>query len=122
MKKYAFLLFILAGLVFACTDKDDNVEAVNIRIKNATNLKFSSVEVTSEGIVYDNVEADGYSEYQEYQLGYAYDTIVIVTDSTEYRILPPDSIGVTPLPIGFYTYEITLDAEQKAHQEFVLDY
>lgn len=106
----------------SCTDKDDNnVDAVNIRIKNTSNLTFDEVQVGDAGKVHMNIAQGDYSDYLEYETAYSYAFVEIKSDSATYTLQPFDFVGETELPIGFYTYELDITEEGEVAIEFKID-
>lgn len=67
MKKYFILMILAVAAVVACTDRDDNVATVNIRIQNSTASFFQEVRITGKDTIYENIAAGEYSEYLEFQ-------------------------------------------------------
>ena len=120
MKRVLLLSVICVVLLFSCTDRDDEVNLVNIRILNSTELLFTEVRVAEKDTVYENIEAGKFSEYMEFETGYANTTISILTDSTSLNYTPAE-VSSDSLPLGFYTYEITLDEENQVGLTFRID-
>lgn len=116
------LLLCILGLVilFSCTDRDDNVDMVNIRIQNSTEQFFSEVRVAQRDTVYENIAAGDFSEYLEYETAFQTATLTILTDSTSLNYFPA-GVPSDTLPIGFYTYEISLDEENRVALTFRID-
>jgi hypothetical protein len=120
MKRILLLSIFCIGLFFSCTDRDDNVNMVNIRIQNSTSLFFTEVRVTQNDTVYENIEGGKFSEYIEFEKAYPYTSLNILTDSTSFNYFPTE-VSTDSLPIGFYTYEITLDEENQVGLNFRID-
>tara|TARA_R110000764_G_scaffold171274_1_gene258082 strand:+ start:758 stop:1123 length:366 start_codon:yes stop_codon:yes gene_type:complete len=120
MKRVLLLSIFCIGLFFSCTDRDDNVSMVNIRIQNSTSLFFSEVRVAKNDTVYENIEAGKFSEYIEFEKAYPTAALTILTDSTSLNYFPT-KVFTDSLPIGFYTYEITLDEENQVGLNFRID-
>jgi hypothetical protein len=120
MKRLFFLSISCIGLMFSCTDRDDNVNMVNIRIQNSTSLYLSEVRIAKSDTVYENINIEEFSEYLEYEKAYATAVINILTDSTSLNYFPAE-VPADSLPIGFYTYEITLDDENQVGLIFKID-
>ena len=120
MKRVLLLSIFCIGLFFSCTDRDDNVSMVNIRIQNSTSLFFSEVRLAKNDTVYENIEAGKFSEYIEFEKAYPTAALTILTDSTSLNYFPT-KVFTDSLPIGFYTYEITLDEENQVGLNFRID-
>jgi hypothetical protein len=105
-----------------CTDRDDDVDAVNIRIKNASNIIFDEVQVSDAEEVYENVSSGDYSGYFEFETAYQYAFVQIRSGEDTFTLQPIDFVGETPLPIGFYTYELNITEDGNVNLEFLIDY
>lgn len=121
MRKVIALLFTMAIMTVSCTDRDDEIAAVNIRIKNSSSLVFDRVLVESEEHIYENVGTDGFSEYQEYESAYRYNYIEITSGEETFVLQPIDFVGEEELPIGLYTYDLNITEEGEVTLEFVID-
>ncbi len=121
MKTKFFTILLLAVVFVACTDRDDDVTLANIRIKNSSSITFDSVQIGSEENVYLNIKPDDYSDYQEFEEAYEFDFVQIEANGETFILQPIDFVGETPLPIGFYTYELSISEEGSAVLNFVLD-
>jgi len=108
-------------IVSACTDRDDTIGGVNIRVKNDTNFTFLKVQVGSEDKIHENVASGSYSEYLEYETAYQYAYIKIDADSTSYVAQPIDFVGEDSLSFGFYTYELNVSEEGGVLLNFKVD-
>lgn len=105
-------LLVLVLTIFSCDDRDDNLEAVNIRVKNVSELTYSLVQINGDTEnVHTDVASGEVSEYFEYETAYAYASIVIEADGKTYTLQAIDYVGETPLPLGFYTYELNIVEE-----------
>lgn len=119
--KRVFLLSVFSViLLLSCTDRDDNVNMVNIRIQNSTDQFFSEVRVAQRDTVYENIAVGDFSEYLEYEKAFQSSALTILTDSTSLNYFPSE-VPSDSLPIGFYTYEITLDEENQVGLTFRID-
>ncbi|EWH12826.1 hypothetical protein KLA_12619 [Cellulophaga geojensis KL-A] len=105
-------LILLVLTIFSCDDRDDNLEAVNIRIKNVSAVAYDVVQINGDTEnVHTDVASGALSDYFEYETAYAYASIVIETEEQTYTLQPIDYVGETPLPLGFYTYELNITEE-----------
>ena len=118
-----FLIFIMGVLLIStgCTDKDDELNGVEIRVKNVSSLNYDTVQVGGDDMVHNNVAPDTYSDYLVYESAYRYAYIAIKSGEDNFVLQPIDFVGETELPWGFYTYEIGLDAEGNVTLKFVID-
>lgn len=120
MKRGLLLCILGLGILFSCTDRDDNVDMVNIRIQNSTKQFFSEVRIAQRDTVYENIAAGDFSEYLQYDTAFQTASLTILTDSTSLNYFPAEVPSDT-LPIGFYTYEISLDEENRVALTFRID-
>ncbi len=121
MKRLILLALFLFGIAISCTDRDDDVDMVNIRIKNNTDLFFNEVRVVQKDTIYENIGAGEFSEYYEFEQALQTMALTISTDSTSYNYVP-SGVPTDSLPIGFYTYELGLDEEDGVTFTFRIDY
>ncbi len=121
MKAKFFTLILLFIFSLGCTDRDDDVAIVNIRIKNTSAFTFGNVQVGDEESVHLNVAPGAYSPYLEYEEAYRYNYIRIEANEETYVLQPIDYVGETPLPVGFYTYELFITEEGDVQLTFKVD-
>jgi hypothetical protein len=120
MAKY-FLLLLCLVVSFGCTDRDDDLTSVNIRVRNVSDITFDIVVVGGEEKFHENVAPGSFTSYLEYEEAYRYASIQIESGTEFYGLLPFDFVGETPLPIGLYTYELDIDEEGQVLLNFVVD-
>jgi len=121
MKNIGFVFLTFLVFTFSCTDRDDNVNTINIRIKNDSNINFDEVRVSNNEELYTNVAPGKYSDYLVYEIAYQYDFIEIKSGEEIYVLQPIDFVGETELPIGLYTYKLSITEEGEVGLEFVVD-
>lgn len=121
MKRLIILCVTLGIMTASCTDRDDDVIAINIRVKNMSTLIFDEVIVRGEDHVYEALSPDTYSDYQEFETAYTYDYIQITSGEEVFVLQPIDFVGEEVLPIGLYTYELNVDEEGQVSLEFRID-
>ena len=121
MKRLFIFCFALVCTMFGCTDRDDDINEVKIRIKNTSSITFDEVQVGDAEEVHMNVAPDDFSEYLIYETAYRYAFIEIKSGAETYTLQPIDFVGETPLPIGLYTYELDVSAEGDVMLEFKID-
>jgi len=120
MKKVAILTVLFTLIILSCTDRDDNLNTVNIRIENNTALFFTEVRVAQRDTVYENIAAGEFSEYLEYDEAYQNAAITVLTDSTTLNYFPEET-PIDSLPIGFYTYKLSLNTNEELELTFRID-
>ena len=79
-----------------------------------------SLNTFFDDTVYENISADEFSTYMEFETAFANPAIAILTDSTSLNYFPTDVLSDS-LPIGFYTYEISLDEDNQVDLTFRID-
>jgi hypothetical protein len=120
MKRFFVLIILGAVATVACTDRDDDVSTVNIRIQNSSASVFQEVRVVGKDTVYENITAGSYSAYLEYDEAFQAMALSVVADSVTFNYFPEIEF-TDPLPIGFYTYELFLDESNQLNLNFKLD-
>ncbi|MEN1785432.1 MAG: hypothetical protein AAGF77_09860 [Bacteroidota bacterium] len=115
----SLVLFLVVLGTLSCEDRDDNLNAPQIRIQNMSDLELLRVEVRVDSFVYENIAPKGFSDYLAYDLAYQQDVLRIETDSTSFTFTP-DSLS-KPLPIGLYTYQIDFKEEEGTVLTFKVD-
>ena len=121
MKKLVVLALVTSTLLLACTDQDDDLEGINIRIKNNSSIVFDAVIVGTAMEPHMNVTPGSFSEYFIYEEAYRYAYIEITSGEEIFILQPIDFVGETPLPIGFYTYELDVTESGEVILDFVVD-
>ncbi|RTE52606.1 hypothetical protein EHW67_15160 [Arenibacter aquaticus] len=120
MKHLTFLI-LLVLFTAACSDRDDELGGVQIRIKNISSITYDTVQVGEEDKLHNNVGPDEYSGYLEYETAYAYSYVRINAGEDTYILQPIDFVGESPLSLGFYTYELNISEEGTVQLNFVVD-
>lgn len=120
MKRWLIFIVILS-ISLSCTDRDDNVEEVNIRVRNISSIVFDQVQVGEADKIHENVSPDSFTDYLPYEEAYSYAYIEILSGAETYVLQPIDFVGETPLPIGLYTYELNITSEGEVTLDFVVD-
>ena len=120
MKKW-LTFFVILTISLSCTDRDDDIEEVNIRVRNISSIVFDQVQVGEADKIHENVSPDTFTEYLQYEEAYRYAYIEIQSGAETYVLQPIDFVGENPLPIGLYTYELNITDEGEVTLEFVVD-
>ena len=120
MKKLVYSLAVLAAVLFSCQDRDDELPAANIRINNLTNSTFNLLEIVPDSPFYEAVPADAFSEYLPFDTAFEAMRFTIETDSANFTYTPPDQV-FDPLPIGLYTYQVSIDTDGEVVLTFRID-
>ncbi|MDE3743944.1 hypothetical protein [Maribacter polysaccharolyticus] len=121
MKRFLILTISVFVFLIGCTDRDDVLDGVWIRVKNVSTLPYDAIQVGDEEMVHTNLASDSYSEYLAYETAYVYAYIHILVGEETYVLQPIDFVGESPLPLGYYTYEVGLDENGDVTLDFVID-
>ena len=121
MKRFLILSISLLFFSLGCSDQDDELTGIKIRVKNASTITFDEVQVGGEEMIHSNLAPDDYSDYLIYESAYRYAYIRITSGEESYFLQPIDFVGETPLPLGFYTYELGITEEGDVILDFVID-
>lgn len=108
-------------ITLSCTDRDDELNSANIRIKNSSSIVFDEVQVGQQETPYLNIAPDEYSEYLPYEVAYRYAYISVNAGAETYVLQPIDYTGETELPTGLYTYELHITEEGELTLSFLAD-
>lgn len=120
MVKYFLIAFCLVATI-GCTDLDDDLSTVNIRVRNVSEIAFDLVQVGDTEKTHENVAPDSFTPYLEYEEAYRYAYILIESGTETFVLQPIDFVGETPLPIGLYTYELDINEEGEVLLNFVVN-
>ncbi|MGI9545773.1 MAG: hypothetical protein ACR2MM_00945 [Flavobacteriaceae bacterium] len=120
MRKYLAIVLLLV-CTWSCTDRDDEIIAINIRVRNISSLNFDMVQVGESDKIHENVSPDSFSDYLEYEVAYRYAFIQIQSGEETFVLQPIDFVGETALPIGLYTYELDITEEGEVLLNFLVD-
>ncbi len=121
MKQFLILAISVFLINSSCTDQNDELNGIQIRVKNVSSMNYDAIQVGGDEMIHTNIVAGSYSEYLVYESAYSYAYINIISANETYVLQPIDFVGETPLPLGFYTYEIGLDADSDVTLKFVID-
>ncbi len=88
----------------------DDPDSPEIRIRNATSLRFDSVRVLfpKDSEQYGVLPAGGTSDYHEVKEAYSYAYVAAYSGGTKYILQPIDYVGESLLRAGRYTYALKL--------------
>lgn len=104
----------------SCTDRDDEISTVNIRILNNSKFSFTELRIVEKDTTYENIAAGDYSEYYAFESASEEMELSILTDSTTYSYMP-SVLAIDSLPVGFYTYALDIDPENEVLFNFRVD-
>lgn len=112
MKKFALLTFTIL-LLMGCTSNSSDPQ-IQLRLRNVSSFDFTNIAVSTTGdlVSYENLVAGETSGYQLFELAYRYAYIELEINGQLIKLQPIDYVGETPLPVGFYTYELDVELDQ----------
>lgn len=111
MKNKILVVFLVLGLAFSCSDRDDNVTNTNVRIQNVSSLLFDTLSIGVMEMPYESIASEEFSEYMEFET-VSSEAVIEITSGEETFVYNVDiSEEDTSLRIGFYTYEIDITEE-----------
>mgnify|MGYP000497865398 CR=1 FL=1 len=104
MKSIAVLIFFSLVVLFSCTDRDDNLEGVQIRVQNATATTFS--EVVIDSLVFSDLQSEEIAFYQKYDGLTLPQSVLIKGDSLEFTIAIDTMFEIDSTKLSLFTYRI----------------
>lgn len=106
------LLFALLP-VSACDSIVGDEEDVEVRVRNASNVDFSSVVVgfPDQTEAYGAVRANTATEYRTVTRAYRYAGIQVTLGGQSLALIPIDYVGEEELEGGSYTYEVGVTSD-----------
>lgn len=122
MKQFAFLILSLFFFM-GCSDRDDDLNGVHIRVKNNSGQVFDQVQVGETDKLHKNIAPESFSDYLEYAYGtvYRYAYIAITVGEENYILQITDFVGEVPLERGFYTYALNVSEEGVVQLDLIAD-
>jgi len=114
MKVLTSILICLSIVVFSCTDQDDNLEGVQIRVQNRTATTFS--KVTIDSLIFSDLQPDELAFYQKYDGIELPQIIEIEGDSLYLSVEIDTTMTIDSTQLSLFTYRIkglseTIEAE-----------
>lgn len=91
-------------LILSCTDRDDNLEGVQIRVLNATSTTFS--EVTVDSLLFSNLKPDDIPFYQRYNGTTLPSNVMLSTDSLTVTVSVDSVFQIDTTSLNLFTYRI----------------
>ncbi len=99
----AVLIFSLV-LVFSCTDRDDNLEGVQIRVENTTGSTFT--EVVIDSLIFSDLQPDELAFYQKYNGLSLPQSVVLTGDSLSTTVAIDSIFEIDSTQLNLFTYRI----------------
>lgn len=120
----AVLTAVILGLAlsFSCEDdRDDALEAAQVRILNKDTLLFNQVHLGDNFLEFNQINPGDYSDYQPAAEMPFFSTIVVVAEGQTYTLEAALDGYPATLPLGFYTYGLSVDSEGNLVLDFIID-
>lgn len=119
-------LFLLAFLILSsCSDTEDpQPDAVYIRVENSSLFDFSELIIRSNSspVEFGTIPAGIKSDYKKFERAYRYGLVQLMADGEEFKIIPIDYVGETPLINGYYTYKLSLQNRENGTRFLRMDF
>ncbi len=107
---FSFILF--ASIVaISCTDRDDTLEGVQIRVQNTTNTTFN--EVLIDTLLFADLQPNDLSFYQQYDSLVIPKRVRIFADSLNLTIVLDTLVVADSTQLNLFTYSIKEITETK---------
>ena len=120
----AVLTAVLFGLAlsFSCEDdRDDALESAQVRILNKDTLLFNQVSLGDNFLEFNQVNPGAYSEYQAAAEMPFFSTIEVDAEGQTYTLEAALDGYPATLPLGLYTYGLSVDTEGNLVLDFIID-
>ena len=104
MKSIASLVLFCVVVLFSCTDRDDNLEGVQIRVQNTTEITFS--EVVIDSLIFADVEPDDLPFYQKFEGLSLPQSVILRSDSLETTVSVDSIFEIDSTQLNLFTYRI----------------
>ncbi len=120
MKLLVSLILCVSIIAISCTDRDDNLEGIQIRVQNATNTTLN--EVLVDTLLYGDLQPDDLTFYQRYDSLILPQNVQIFADSLNMTIELDSLIELDSTQLFLFTYRIkemseTMDLEIEVLQD-----
>lgn len=104
MKFLVAVMICFAVVLFSCTDRDDNLEGVQIRVQNTTTTTFAEVAIDS--LVFTDLRPEETVFYQQYQGSVLPGNVVLTGDSLSMNIAVGNTFEIDTTRLNLFTYRI----------------
>ncbi len=120
MKILASVMISCVVVLFSCTDRDDNLEGVQIRVQNTTGTAFA--EVVIDSLIFSDMRPEEFAFYQQYDGLVLPRNVVLTGDSLSVNIAVDSVFEIDSTRLNLFTYRIKgLSAGMSAEVELVKD-
>ena len=104
MKSVASLVLFCIVVLFSCTDRDDNLEGVQIRVENKTGTTFT--EVVIDSLVFSDMQPDDIAFYQKYDGLVLPRNVLLKGDSLDLVVAVDTIFEIDSTKLNLFTYRI----------------
>lgn len=104
MRFLVSVMICFAVVLFSCTDRDDNLEGVQIRVQNTTSTSFTEVAIDS--LIFTDVQPEETVFYQQYMGTVLPNTVVLTGDSLSVSIAADNTFEIDSTRLNLFTYRI----------------
>lgn len=118
MKLLVSLMLCCAVVFFSCTDRDDNLEGVQIRVQNASTTAF--IEVGVDTLVFQDMQPEDIAFYQQYDSLVLPRTVSLLADSLDLSVAIDTMFELDSTRLHLFTYRIKGPGEGGAYEVEVL--
>ncbi len=123
ISKIIVVSIFIIGILSSCS-KERDVNNVNIRISNISDLNFENIKVGTSSVKfidYGDLETNALSDFKNFEKAYRIAFVDLIADGKPYSITPVDYIGETPLSDGNYTYVLDLAGREDGIKELMIN-
>ena len=104
MKSVASLVLFCVVILFSCTDRDDNLEGVQIRVQNTTGITFT--EAVIDSLVFSDLQPDEIAFYQKFDGLVLPSNMLLKGDSLEITVVIDTMFEIDSTKLSLFTYRI----------------
>ena len=104
MKLLVSILICFSVVLFSCTDRDDKLEGVQIRVQNTTSTSFAEVGIDS--LVFTDIQSGRTVFYQQYNGDVLPSRVILTTDSLSTSIVVDNTFEIDSTVLNLFTYKI----------------
>ncbi len=118
MKKILILILSISTLI-SCSNDDDNLSELNIRLSNVSQYDFQNVVVkitAGTGMNFENISTQQMTKYKTFETAYGAPFLELEIDGETYTIQRTD-VMKPPLENGNYTYQIDVNDSQESYRK-----
>ncbi|MFS4494156.1 hypothetical protein [Maribacter sp. 2308TA10-17] len=104
MKFLVSILICFTVVLFSCTDRDDKLEGVQIRVQNTSISSFTEVGIDS--LFFLDVQSGRTVFYQAYNGNVLPSNVILTTDSLSVSIAVDNTFEIDSTTLNLFTYKI----------------